>query len=382
MSKKQKVYDVNVKTSIGGQALIEGIMMRGPKRTAMAVRNTSGEIVIEEWKTEFSAKKKVLKMPVIRGVFAFFDSMKIGYKCLMRSAEISGLEEIEEDLKREKAAKKAAKQGIVLQNISDEKLVDIKNTETEIQSDTENIVENKSQSTIDDKSEKETKKSGTLTTLIMIIGIVFGVVLAIGLFKFVPELLYQYGFLKLFPSLDNAGYGYSFARALFTGIVKISLLVGYMLLISLMKDIRRTFMFHGAEHKTIFCYEHGLPLTVENIKIQRRFHPRCGTSFLILMMIVGIFITMFIPQQLVSSPIYNTILRTFISLLLLPLMMGLGYELIKVAGKHDNIATRIISAPGMWLQHITTKEPDNDMIECAIAAVIRVIPDDGSDILK
>jgi len=216
----------------------------------------------------------------------------------------------------------------------------------------------------------------------MIFRIFFGVIIAIGLFKFVPELLFQYGILKLFPSFDGDGYSYNLIRAVFTGVVKIALLVGYMLLISLMKDIKRTFMFHGAEHKTIFCYEKGLPLTVENIKAQRRFHPRCGTSFLILMMLVSIFITMFIPNQLLSTPIYNTILRTAISLVLLPVMMGIGYELIKVSGKHDNRLTRIISAPGMWLQHVTTKEPTEDMIECAIVAINRVIPEDGSDLIK
>ena len=152
-----------------------------------------------------------------------------------------------------------------------------------------------------------------------------------------------------------------------------------MLAVSLMKDIRRTFMYHGAEHKSIACYERGLELTVDNVRIQRRFHPRCGTSFLILMVLVGIFLTMFIPAQLCESAVLNVVLRTLISIALLPVMMSIGYELIKLAGKYDNVFTRIISAPGMWLQRITTREPDDSMIECAIAALKDVIPNDNSD---
>ena len=145
--------------------------------------------------------------------------------------------------------------------------------------------------------------------------------------------------------------------------------VAYLALVSQLKDIKRVFQYHGAEHKTIFCYEHGSELTVENVRVQRRFHPRCGTSFLILMLLVGILISMFIH---VSNPF----LRTLIKLLTFPLVAGVGYELIKLAGRKDNLLTRIISAPGMWLQRITTREPDDGMIECAIAAMKAVIPDD------
>ena len=136
-----------------------------------------------------------------------------------------------------------------------------------------------------------------------------------------------------------------------------------------MKDIRRTFMYHGAEHKTIFCYEQGLELTVENVRQQKRFHPRCGTSFIVLVVIVGIILGGFIHIE-------NLILRALVRIILVPLIVGIGYELIKFAGRHDNIVTKIISAPGVWLQHITTKEPDDSMIECAIKAVIEVIPED------
>ena len=154
-----------------------------------------------------------------------------------------------------------------------------------------------------------------------------------------------------------------------------------MALVSLMKDIRRTFMFHGAEHKTIFCYEHGLELTVENVRSERRFHPRCGTSFLVLMLIVGMFISFLIdPISIaVTGAVPPTWLRTIIKLLLLPITMGVGYELIKIAGRHDNLFTRIISAPGMWLQRVTVLEPEDAMIECAIKAFVEVIPEDESD---
>ena len=154
-----------------------------------------------------------------------------------------------------------------------------------------------------------------------------------------------------------------------------------MLLVTLMKDIRRTFQYHGAEHKTIFCYEHGLPLTVENVRKERRFHPRCGTSFLILMLLVGIFVSFFIDPiaVLATGKVLPIFWRVLVRILLLPLIVGIGYELIKFAGRHDNLLTRIISAPGVWLQHITVFEPTDDMIECAIEAMTRVIPKDDSD---
>ena len=164
-----------------------------------------------------------------------------------------------------------------------------------------------------------------------------------------------------------------YLKSVFEGILKVLLLVIYMFAVSRTKDIRRTFMYHGAEHKTIFCYEYGLPLTVENVRMQKRFHPRCGTSFLVLMVLVSILIGFLIPPQITLW------LRTLIRIALIPLIMGIGYELIKLAGRHDNLLTRIISAPGMWMQRITTVEPDDSMIECAILAIEKVIPEDGSD---
>ena len=354
------------KTSIGGQALIEGIMMRGPKMSAMAVRNPEGEIVLEKWETKSSTKAKFFKLPVVRGLFNFIDSMKSGYKCLMRSAEISGLDALEEEEKRkkqekkeQKAKKKAARKGIAEQD-------------TEVTEVAEEI-----------KSEEKAKKedSGVLMGAVMVISSVLAVVISVTLFFWLPTLLYNWisGVLP-FLRPENEALA-SLVKSVFEGVLKIIILVGYMALVSLMKDIRRTFMYHGAEHKTIFCYESGLELTVENVKAQRRFHPRCGTSFLILMLLVGIFIAFFIDpiSILATGSVPPAWLRTLIKLILLPLTMGIGYELIKLAGRKNNLLTRIISAPGVWLQHLTVFEPDDDMIECAIVAFKEVIPEDGSD---
>ena len=299
------------KTSIGGQALLEGIMMRGPQRTAMAVRNPQGEIVLEEFPTQVSTRAKILKAPFVRGIFNMYDSLKQGYRCLMRSAQLAGLEEEEE------------------------------------------------------KNEKSNK---IVSAVIMPLAVVLAVVLAVGLFMYLPSFLY-----KLLSGALPALKDLRVAQSVFEGLFRIVIFVGYVYAISFMKDIRRTFMYHGAEHKTIFCYENGLPLTVENVRPQKRFHPRCGTSFLILVLLVGIVIAIFIPTNI---PI---IARVLIKLACIPLVVGIGYELIKLAGRKDNWFTRIISAPGMWLQHLTTREPDDSMIECAIAAMEKVIPGDDSD---
>ena len=225
------------------------------------------------------------------------------------------------------------------------------------------------------KAKPEKKKSSGLTTVITVIAGVLGVALALVLFIFLPDFLAG---LASDPLPNSTVW-----RPIFAGILKILILIIYMALVCLMKDIRRTFEYHGAEHKTIFCYEAGLELTVENVRKQRRFHPRCGTSFLILMLIVSIGIGLCI------DPIYmaitgnpeptNKFLFSLIKLCLLPLTMGIGYELIKLAGRHDNLFTRIISAPGMWLQRLTVKEPTDDMIECAIKAFEAVVPEDNSD---
>ena len=353
-----------VKTSIGGQALMEGIMMRGPKKTAMAVRNPKGEMVIEEIEPKAANRPKICKLPLVRGIFGFIDSMALGYKCLMRSAEISGLEELEEEERRAKKAKKAAKAA---------KKAEKKGIEISTESDEASPEEN--------SGDGEKKKSSAMTTVVMVISLILSLALVLGLFIFLPN------FIGTLILGENAATEHPIWLSVISGAIKVVLLVSYMALVSLMKDIRRTFMYHGAEHKTIFCYEQGLELTVENVRKQKRFHPRCGTSFLILMMLVGMVIMIAVsyvlratlPAEIINNKIIYIFIRCACTLVLLPLIMGIGYELIKLAGKYDNWFIRIISAPGMWLQRITTVEPDDDMIECAIIAIEKVIPDDGSD---
>ena len=343
------------KTSIGGQALMEGIMMRGPKMTAMAVRNTKGEVVIEEFENAAKKRPAFCRWPIIRGVIGYIDTMILGYKCLMRSAELSGLEDIVEEKPKKKKGKKAQEEVAATAAPTTEE-----------------------QPTEQKEEKKEDKMPAWMMTLVSVISVVLGFGLAIGLFILLPTFLY--GLVAPFVEGENIVVN-SIWKSAFEGVLKVVLLVAYMAAISLMKDIRRTYMYHGAEHKTIFCYEAGLPLTVENVRLQSRFHPRCGTSFLILMLLVGIFISFFIDpiSAAISGEVLPLGLRVLVKFALLPLIVGVGYELIKFAGRHDNLFTRIISAPGVWLQHLTVFEPDDGMIECAITAVERVIPDDGSD---
>ncbi|MBR2371061.1 MAG: DUF1385 domain-containing protein [Clostridia bacterium] len=371
------------KTSIGGQALLEGIMMRGPKKSAMAVRNTKGEIVIEETELPETSKKSIKKIPIIRGVFAYIDSLMFGSKCLMRSAELSGLEEAEKEYEAEKAAKKAAKQAEkdakkaakkAKNGTAESASAPVSKPDIEFTPEPEAPVTDNPEApevtpeTPDSKTSG--KKSGVsfFTAAVLVFSVILGIGISILLFVFIPTMSFDL-VAKLFPSIKE-NY---LIRSVYEAVLKIVILIAYMAAVSLMKDIKRTFMFHGAEHKAIFCYEAGLELTVENVRKQKRFHPRCGTSFLVLMVIVGIFIGLLIPRG-IATPI-----RFLIKLLLLPFTVGIGYELIKLAGRYDNLFTRIISAPGTWLQHITTKEPDDGMIECAIEALKRVIPEDGSD---
>ncbi len=376
------------KTSIGGQALMEGIMMRGPKTTAMAVRNPKGEIVLETFPTEGKKRPAILRWPIIRGVVGFIDSMSFGYKCLMRSAEISGLEEIEAEMEREKAEKKAAKaakKGITPEPAEEQPAADVP-AESAVADEATETAEPADLSAQDSAAlpdapveastptakTSEKKESSAMMTLIMVFSVILAVGIAVGLFIILPAWLYDHVLERFIPwCAANA----SWLQSIFEGVLRVLLLLGYMSLMLLMKDIRRTFRFHGAEHKTIFCYEHGKELTVENIRNERRFHPRCGTSFLILMMVVSIFIGFFIPTTL------PTVLRVLCKLAVFPLVMGIGYELIKICGKHDNILTRIIAAPGLWFQRITVLEPDDAMIECAIVAMKEAIPDDKSDMI-
>lgn len=297
------------KTSIGGQALIEGIMMRGPVLTSMATRMPDGSIEVETWNTHKGSKTPwTRRAPFIRGIFNMVDSMVVGYHCLMKSAEKAGVEE--EPTKFDKWL--------------------------------------------------EEKLGDNLMKVLGGVAVVLGVALAAVLFIFIPT-----GLSSLLKPLLGAGIGLS----LIEGLIKVIILVGYMWLCSRMKEIHRVFEYHGAEHKSIACYEAGLPLTVENIRPQRRFHPRCGTSFLFLVVFISIIVGSFISWD-------NPAIRMLLKLALIPVVVGISYELIKLAGRSDGILTRIISAPGMWLQRITTCEPDDSQIECAIAALNAVIPED------
>ena len=372
------------KTSIGGQALMEGIMMRGPKTTAMAVRNPRGEIVLETFPTVGKERPAILRWPIIRGVVGFIDSMTFGYKCLMRSAEISGLEEIEAEMEKEKAEKKAAKKAEKAAKKAAKKGESVPTAEeTPAPVAEESAPAEQAEAPAPDPLAEgtvdldgtvelppEKKESSFMMTAIMVVSVLFAVAIMIGLFFFLPSFLYKDVMEAHIPNFPQNN---RFLQSLCMTSIRLVLLIGYMSLMLLMKDIRRTFRFHGAEHKTIFCYEHGKELTVENIREERRFHPRCGTSFLVLMLLVSILIGFFIPATL------NKWLLTAIKLAIMPLVMGIGYELIKFCGRHDNWLTRIIAAPGLWFQRITVLEPDDSMIECAIAAMKEAIPDDGSD---
>ena len=292
------------KSKIGGQALIEGIMMLGPNKGAMACRLPDGSVDVETW-DENNGKNApwYKKFPLVRGCYSFVSSLVRGYKYMMKSAD--------------------------------------------------------KQMTEEDKSEV----SESVMDVIMAIGSIAGIVLAVALFIFLPRIL-----VGLIPAVHDR----RIIRSVLEGLVKIALFVGYMAAISFMKDIKRQFMYHGAEHKTIACHEAELPLTVENVRRQTRFHKRCGTSFIIIVLLVGIFVGCLIPFTVTWQ-------RIAASLLLLPAVVGISYEFIRLAGNNDNAFTRLLSAPGLAMQRITTREPDDSMIEIAIAALTPCIPEDKSE---
>ena len=355
------------KTSIGGQALIEGIMMRGPHKTVISCRLPDGSISTEP--TEFgsaSKKHKLLRLPVIRGAAALIDSLVNGYKALMISAERSGMmDEVSESETPAPAQDETAES-----ETSAPAQAETAETETAAPSQDETT---ETDTTANKKSDK--KEEGFFSIFIGIASLVLGFALAIVLFMWLPSVAFN--LINRLEGIDITPY-----RALFEGTIKIVLFVVYMFAVSFMKDIKRVFMYHGAEHKTIFCYEKGLPLTVENVRMQKRFHPRCGTSFMILMLIVSIIVSYlvlsFVPGVKWLAANYSY-LWVIIKILMMPIICGIGYELIRFCGRHDNILTKIISAPGMWLQRISTKEPDDGMIEVAIEALSAVIPEIGED---
>lgn len=301
-------------TSIGGQALIEGIMMKSPEKTALAVRIPDGSIDVTYLEQKsLRDKYKVFRLPVIRGVVSFVESMIQGYRAMMLSADKSGFTDLEDEADKQ-------------------------------------------------KPKEEKKDHNVLIGIVMVIATVLGVGLSMVLFMLLPRL-----FVSLLQSIFNTDFS-KLIRSSIEQLLKLSIFVLYVWLVSFMKDIKRVFMYHGAEHKTIFCYEKGLELTVENVREQCRLHPRCGTSFMILMILISIIFSTIV--QMIFPSVYNIYwLWVAVKILLIPLICGVGFEVLKICGRYDNIVTRIISAPGLWLQRITTKEPEDQMIEIAIAAL-------------
>mgnify|MGYP000317286836 CR=1 FL=1 len=309
-----KNKDCSFRTSIGGQALIEGILMRGPKKQAIVCRTADGLVEKVEELKFIKDRYPILGWPLIRGCATFLDSIVKGMQALTYSAELVPVEDQEPDkldqwIEKHFEAEKASK--IVI---------------------------------------------GT--------AVVLGIALALFLFIFLPTLIV--GLIK--PLTQNL-----VIRNLSEGVVKIIILLCYMRLCSCVSDVKRLFSYHGAEHKTIFCYEHGKPLTVENVRTESRFHPRCGTSFLLVVVVVSILVNSVVTLT-------NSFARMGCHLLLLPLVVGISYEINRWCGRHDNWLSAALSAPGKWLQHMTTNEPDDSMIECAIRAMELVIPEEkGSD---
>ena len=300
------------KSKIGGQALIEGVMMRGVRKTAMAVRRPDHEIEVEVWDNPAAAAGagRVKRWPLVRGVFNMVESLRVGYRCLMKSAEMSGTEEEEGP---------PSKFDLWLEKHFGDQLM---------------------------------KYVGWISGAL-------GVILAVVLFMLVPSLI-VWGLDQVVPL---GGW-----KGLIEGAIKIAIFIGYMALVGLMPDMRRLFQYHGAEHKTIACFEAGEELTVENVKKYTRFHPRCGTSFIFLVLFLGILIFSVGTWS-------NPLLRTLIKLALLPVVVGIAYELIKLAGRYDNLFTKIISWPGLRLQRLTTREPDGEQIAVAIESIKPVLPE-------
>ncbi len=314
MAKKEK----KCYTAIGGSALIEGVMMRSPEKTAIAVRRERGDIVLKVTENQ-KGNPIIAKIPVVRGLVSFVKSMKLSYSSMMYAADIA-MEDIQEEAPPETKF---------------EKLLS-----------------------------KAFGKTGM--AILGVIAMALGLLLGLGLFFALPTLIVSF-VTGLFPAFETLSEG---ARRIITsvgeGVIKMGVFLIYLIAVSCMKDIKRVFQYHGAEHKSIFCFERGAELTPENAREFKRFHPRCGTSFLALTLLVSIVISTLITTDSVW-------LRAGLRIGLIPLMMGVAFECIQLAGKHDNVFTRILSAPGMWFQRLTTKEPDEKQLEIAIAALNGVL---------
>ncbi len=316
---KTKCKDKKHRTSIGGQAVIEGVMMKGPQKLATAVRKPDGEIVVEEKPLGKVRKNWFFKIPIIRGCVNFFDSMITGVQSLMYSAKFFDVDDEGNQVEEEPG-----------------------------------------------KFEKWLNKklgSEKATSIVIYFSVVISLIFSVGLFIMLPAIIGD--FLKNY--IEN-----KLILTATEGAVRIGIFLIYIALVSQMKDIKRVFMYHGAEHKSIHCYESGEELTVENVRKHSRLHPRCGTSFLLIVMVISIIVFFFIPNE-------NMLIRLGLRLALLPVVAGISYEIIKFAGRHDNWFTAIISAPGKWFQYITTKEPDDSQIEVAITSLKAVMPENAGE---
>lgn len=300
--------------TVGGQAVLEGVMMKGKSRYAVASRLEDGSIkVVAEDSVSIRKKHKILNIPILRGVVNMVESLMLSYKTLAISADNLGIDE--------------------------------------------GAPESKFEKWLDEKF------GSSILNVVMTVATILGLALGIFLFVFLPSLTTK--------AVDEAtGQNLGWFKNLIEGLMKIGIFIAYLALVSLMKDIRRTFEYHGAEHKSIFCYESGKELTPENAEKCKRFHPRCGTSFMLVILIISILIF-----SLPFVPWDNVWLRLAVKLPLIPIIIGLGYELLMICGRHDNIITKILSAPGLWLQRITTREPDREQLEVAIAALKAALPD-------
>ena len=317
----QDSHSTPFKTTCGGQALLEGILMQGPEKRAIVVRKPDGELDITE--EEIKPKCGLAKLPFIRGLFIFGGSMVHGMKALMYSAEVSGegMDEEEELTGLDKW---------ISDHFNDEKA----------------------------------------TAIIITLAAVIGISFSIGLFILLPTALT--GLIGLVWKTMPL-----WVRSVIEGVLKVVIFMTYLYLCSKMKEIHRVFQYHGAEHKTIYCYENGLELTVENVRKQPRHHPRCGTSFLFVVIAVSIFLSIVIFTPL---EIENTFLRMALHLLMLPIIVGVTYEFNRYVGGHDGALCRVLRGPGMWMQNFTTFEPDDSMIEVGIEALKRVLPQEkGTD---
>lgn len=322
--------DSGKKTTIGGQALIEGVMMKGVSVGAMAVRKKDGTVYLEEW--ALKEKKWYNKAPFIRGCINFVSQLKEGYSCIMKSSEISGAFEDEGE---------PTKFDRFLINSFGEK-----------------------------GAERAAEIIGGILGFLMVAAM-------LAVFLFVPS--YLFTLLENAVNTDISGW-----KSAFEGVLKLVLFIAYMAIVAQTKDIRRVYEYHGAEHKTIACYEAQKELTVENVRPMKRFHPRCGTSFIVITLLVSILVYTLIPLEPgvwlgIENKVLSALLRVLIKLPFLPIVVGISYELIKLAGRYSNILTKIVSAPGLWTQRLTTREPDDRQIEIAIAAMKSCLPKENEN---